>query len=117
VERAPREASIRWRLARALVGSGLTKNAVTEHGKLHDISGPHAGWYALSGRFSSEARDPVEAERMYRLAIAYDPLSVDAACEGHWRVLGTSGPNTDPALPSDPTRRELCRAALRIPGD
>jgi tetratricopeptide (TPR) repeat protein len=117
VERAPREASIRWRLARALMGSGLPNDAVIEHGKLQDISGPHAGWYALSGRFSAEARDPPQADRMYRLAIAYDPLSVDAACEGHWRVLDRSGPTIDPALPSDPTRRELCRAALRIPRD
>ena len=111
---APRESSIRWRLSRALDGAGHREEAVGRLGKVADLAGPHAGWFALSGRFAADAGDRQQAEAWFRVAIALDPLSVDAACEGRWRPAeGTA----QSSLPEDPARRVLCAGALRVPRD
>jgi tetratricopeptide (TPR) repeat protein len=112
-ERAPREASIRWRLSRALLAAGRRDEAVERLGRVEDIAGPHAGWYALSGRFSAEAGDGPQADGRFGVAIALDPLSVDAACEGRWRPAEDAGQSL--SMPDDPARRALCAAALGVP--
>jgi len=83
-------------------------------GKVADLAGPHAGWFALSGRFAAEAGDRQQAEAWFRVAIALDPLSVDVACEGRWRPAEGTGQSSLP-MPGDPARRALCAGALRAP--
>lgn len=114
LERAGKEPSLRWRAARAKLGSDAAEARAALGTEEHVGSG-HGGWFALSGRFQRESGDAASAERQFRLGIALDPLAEDVACEGHWVARGPSGRGPAPALPTDPARRALCVAAREIP--
>lgn len=109
-----RDPAVRWRLGRALIASGQTKDAVPFFRSANDVAAAHAGWYALSGRLLASSGDVAASKTAFVLAIANHPYLEDAACEGHFR---SPPQNTDPPLPADPTVRALCEAARKVPRD
>ena len=111
LDSAKREPAIRWRVARALIEAGQPA-AAAGLGRPADIDSPHGPWLGLHGRFLREAGDAPGAERAFSDAIALDPLSEDAACEGQF----SSRARANAPLPAHSERRELCEAARRVTG-
>jgi predicted Zn-dependent protease len=111
---APGVSALRFRASQAELAAGRADIAAARLGELEDIDGPHAGWFALRGRFQAEALDSAAAARSSRMALSLDPWSELVACEGHsYALLGA-----DPWQlqdPSDPARRRLCLMARARP--
>ncbi len=114
---APEEPAVRWRASRSLYAAGPAEAAGVALGQLDDLRGGHGGWFALHGRRQVDAGDKSAAERAFRLSLALDPLSEDAACEGYFSVPTAPGAEPGPPapLPRDPARRALCEAARKSP--
>jgi predicted Zn-dependent protease len=114
VSSAPGEASVRWRAARAWLGTRHPVEARERLGELRTIDGPSGPWFALRGRLLTESGARARADRSFQLGIALDPLSELVACEGHWSD-GTPRVAAAPALvPRSPERRALCEAARQF---
>lgn len=113
-ESAPRMSAMRYRASQAELAAGRKEAAVAQLGELSDVDGPHAGWFALSGRFRAEAGDHEAAARDSEMALSLDPWSELVACEGHLRGLLGADPWELPD-PVDPERRRLCLTARARP--
>lgn len=109
------EPALRWRGARAWLDAGDSAQARAALGVPTEISSLHGPWFGLHGRLLKEAGDPQAAESAFRNAIAVDPLSEDAACEGERAPRGAN--QGEVKVPDDAARRELCRAARARPRD
>jgi hypothetical protein len=111
---APGVSALRFRASQAELAAGRADTAAARLGELEDIDGPHAGWFALRGRFQAEALDSAAAARSSRMALSLDPWSELVACEGHSQALLGADP-WQPQDPSDPARRRLCLMARARP--
>ncbi len=108
---APREASLRWRAARARLALDDSAGAVSALGALPDIDRPHGGWLALKGRLTDDTN-------VRNHAAAIDPLAEDVACRGWFRTVEPGTEKLRPSrLPQAENWRDLCRAAREIPRD
>jgi hypothetical protein len=106
--------ALRYRQSQAELGAGRPAEAEARLGELEEIDGPHAGWFALRGRFEAAAGDSEAAARSSRMALSLDPWSELVACEGHLRGLLGADPWELPD-PPDPSRRRLCLMARARP--
>jgi hypothetical protein len=111
---APRVGALRFRASEAELAANHPEAARERLGRLEELDGPHAGWFALKGRFDAEAGNGKNAEETLTMALSLDPWSELVACEGHRRGLLGSDPWELPD-PSDPTRRKLCFMARARP--
>jgi tetratricopeptide (TPR) repeat protein len=111
---APRVGALRFRASEAELAANHPEAARERLGRLEELDGPHAGWFALKGRFDAEAGELKNAEEAARMASSLDPWSELVACEGHLRALLGSDPWELPD-PSDPTRQKLCFMARARP--
>jgi tetratricopeptide (TPR) repeat protein len=114
LEDAPRSSALRFRAGQALVATGRSAMAAERLGKLEDLDGPHAGWFALRARFAAEAGDAQAAQAASTMALSLDPWSELVACEGHQSSLLGADPWQLPD-PKDPTRQKLCAGARARP--
>lgn len=112
---AQAEPAVRWRGAGAWLDVGEPAQARSALGVQTEISSVHGPWFGLHGRLLKEAGDREGAEAAFRIAIAVDPLSEDAACEGERAPRGPKA--SEAKQPDEPVRRELCRAARERPRD
>ena len=97
------EPSVRWRLARAQLAQGERESSERNLGAESEVSGAHAGWLALKGRFGAEAGHEAEARKTLAHALGLHPLLEDVACEGYFTL--DEAPVT--RLPAEP-QRALC---------
>jgi hypothetical protein len=81
---------------------------------LEGLDGPHAGWFALKGRFQVEAGQTQQGAEALRMASSLDPWSELVACEGHAGALLGSDPWALPD-PRDPQRQRVCFMARARP--
>lgn len=112
--RVPQASALRYRASQAELSVGRRAEAEARLGKLDDLDGPHAAWFALRGRFDAEAGDPAAAAANSTMALSLDPWSELVACEGHQSNLLGSDPWQLPD-PSDPQRQKLCAMARARP--
>jgi hypothetical protein len=108
--RSPQSSALRFRASEAELAAGRAALAVERLGTLDDLDGPHAGWFALRGRFDAEAGHAEAAEASSTMALSLDPWSELVACEGHQSGLLGGDPWQLPD-PKDPTRQKLCAMA------
>ena len=111
---APAVSALRYRASAAELAANHPDAARERLGRVEELDGPHAGWFALKSRFDSDAGDRDGAEKTSRMASSLDPWSELVACEGHLRALLGSDPWELPD-PSDPTRQKLCFMARARP--
>jgi hypothetical protein len=111
---APDVSALRFRASEAELAANHPDAARERLGRLEELDGPHAGWFALKSRFDADAGDREGAEKASRMATSLDPWSELVACEGHLRALLGGDPWELPD-PSDPTRRALCFMARARP--
>jgi hypothetical protein len=111
---APGVSALRFRASEAELAAHRPDAARERLGRVEELDGPHAGWFALKSRFDAEAGDRENAEKASRMASSLDPWSELVACEGHLRALLGSDPWELPD-PSDPTRQALCFMARARP--
>lgn len=114
LEPAPRVAALRFRASEAELAAGDAEAAKARLGAAADVDAPHAGWFALSGRFASEAGDIEGAKSASAMALSLDPWSEIVACEGHARGLLGADPWVLHA-PPDALRQKLCLTARARP--
>lgn len=84
-------------------------------GSLEQSTALHGGWLGLKGRTAKEAGDTTSASHLFELALAIDPLGVEAACEGISSATLVAGSSL--VSPTDQKRRRLCEAARKIVRD
>jgi tetratricopeptide (TPR) repeat protein len=111
---APQSSALRFRASQAELAAGRTEQAEQRLGKLDDLDGPHAGWFALRGRFDAEAGRAQAAEAASTMALSLDPWSELVACEGHLSGLLGADPWQLPD-PKEPLRQKLCAMARARP--
>ena len=111
---SPEVAALRFRASEAELGAHHPEAAREHLGQLDALDGPHAGWFALKGRFEAEAGNTSAAAEASRMATSLDPWSELVACEGQMRALLGSDPWALPD-PSDPVRQKLCFMARSRP--
>ena len=111
---APPVSALRYRASQARLGAGDPALAARLLGQSNDIDGPHAGWFALRGRFDRESGNAEAATQASRMALSLDPWSEIVACEGHVENLLGADPWELP-LPADPARQRLCATARSRP--
>jgi hypothetical protein len=111
---SPEVAALRFRASEAELGAHHPELAREHLGQLETLDGPHAGWFALKGRFEAEAGNKATAAEASRMATSLDPWSELVACEGQMRGLLGSDPWELPD-PSDPVRQKLCFMARARP--
>jgi tetratricopeptide (TPR) repeat protein len=114
LEGAPHSSALRFRASQALLAAGRSAQAEERLGKLEDLDGPHAGWFALQGRFAAEAGKTDAAAAASTMALSLDPWSELVACEGHQSSLLGGDPWQLPD-PKDPARQKLCAMARARP--
>jgi len=112
--KSPQSSALRFRASEAELAAGHAELAAERLGKLDDLDGPHAGWFALRGRFDAEAGQAEAAEAASTMALSLDPWSELVACEGHQSGLLGADPWQLPD-PKDPTRQKLCAMARARP--
>jgi tetratricopeptide (TPR) repeat protein len=118
VEQAPDKPAVRFRAGAARLALGDVSGAGPRLGGLPDVASLHGGWLGVLGRQQRGAGTgvgPDPARHLLDLAIAIDPLSVEAACEGH--AGRTSRTGLPEAEPIDQDRKRLCVAARKIVRD
>lgn len=111
---SPQVSALRYRASAAELAAHHPDAARERLGGVEELDGPHAGWFALKGRFDAEAGQLDAAEKASRMASSLDPWSELVACEGHLRALLGSDPWQLPD-PNDPTRQKLCFMARARP--
>ncbi|HEU4578531.1 MAG TPA: tetratricopeptide repeat protein [Polyangiaceae bacterium] len=111
---APQSSALRFRSSQAQLAAGRKQLAEQRLGKLKELDGPHAGWFALRARFDAEAGDSEAARAASTMALSLDPWSELVACEGHQSNLLGADPWQLPD-PGDPDRRKLCEMARARP--
>jgi hypothetical protein len=111
---SPAAAALRFRASEAELGANHPEAARARLGELEGLDGPHAGWFALKGRFQAEAGQATEAAEALRMASSLDPWSELVACEGHASTVYGSDPWALPD-PRDPLRQRLCFSARARP--
>jgi hypothetical protein len=112
--RAPQSSALRFRASQAELAAGRKDVSEQRLGKLDDLDGPHAGWFALRGRFDAEAGNSEAALAASTMALSLDPWSELVACEGHQSNLLGGDPWQLPD-PKDPERQKLCQMARARP--
>lgn len=117
----PNDPSIVFEVGRSLIASGRSGSASPLFESPEGLLAPHAGWFALSGRFAREAsgqQGPL-ARASLDLALALDPYLEEAACEGQFAIPDGTGTAGRVTLPADATasQRALCESATKIPRD
>jgi hypothetical protein len=112
--RAPQSSALRFRASQAELAAGRKQLSEQRLGKLDELDGPHAGWFALSGRFAAEAGNKEAAQAASTMALSLDPWSELVACEGHQSNLLGGDPWQLPD-PEDPQRQKLCEMARARP--
>lgn len=118
VEGAPSKAAVRHRLAVTSLRTGAGADEVSKAlGELPSLSGLHGGWLGVHGRMLELVQELEAAEASFGLAVAIDPYSEDAACEGHSRASTGAVPDSNLRWPTDPTRRKLCEEARALLSD
>jgi Flp pilus assembly protein TadD len=101
----PRELQIRYLLAKAYLRMGRADEAFAQVSEAEPPMVPHAGAFAMQGRFLAQRRDRDSAEIASFRALSLNPWDGDVACEA-----------LDPtALPPDDDRAALCVAARTWP--
>lgn len=114
LELSPRVSALRFRSSQAELAAGELEDAQASLGSVREVDTPHAGWFALRGRFDAEAGDTSNAALASEMALSLDPWSEVVACEGHLRgMLGG-----DPWVlhdPEDAARQRLCFMARARP--
>ncbi len=116
VPEAGKLAAVRWRAARALLGSDQADAAGKALGGISDVAMLNGPWFGIDGRIQRSAGHAEKAERAFELGISADPLSEEAACEGETAPRGPH-PHGTARLPDSARRRALCESARRIPRD
>lgn len=111
---APTVSALRFRASQAELAAHHRDAARDRLGRVEELDGPHAGWFALKSRLDAEAGDRESAEEASRMATSLDPWSELVACEGHLRLLLGADPWELPD-PSDVTRQKLCFMARARP--
>ena len=112
--RAPQSSALRFRASQAELAAGRKDLAEQRLGKLDELDGPHAGWFALRGRFAAEAGNSQAAQEASTMALSLDPWSELVACEGHQSTL-LGGDPWQLLDPRDPQRQKLCEMARARP--
>lgn len=112
--RVPQASALRYRASQAELGAGRRAEAEARLGTLDTLDGPHAGWFALRGRFDAEAGNAEAALANSTMALSLDPWSELVACEGQQSTLLGSDPWQLPD-PTDPQRQKLCATARARP--
>jgi hypothetical protein len=108
VSLGPHEPSVRFQAAWASLPVEAEGDRWRERlGTLAEVRGPHGGWLALDGRRQREGGRTAEAGATLDHALGLDPLSEEAACEGHSE---RSSPIAAPTSPSEPDKKQLCDA-------
>jgi hypothetical protein len=110
-----KEPAIRWRAARAWLDAGDPARGEAALGAIAEISSVHGPWFGVRGSVLRDRHDDAAAEEAFRIGVAADPLSEDAACEGQRAPRGEK--SADARLPHDPARKALCIAARERPRD
>ncbi|MBN1612351.1 MAG: hypothetical protein JW940_37315 [Polyangiaceae bacterium] len=80
VQTAPALASVRARLAQALLDAGRQNEARAALGRLEQLDGLHAGWLASRGEVLVSDGDRAGAAKAFDLALGIAPLLPEAAC-------------------------------------
>lgn len=115
---SPRDPAIAFELGRSFLASGLAADAAPLFSSPEGLSGPNAGWFALSGRLLREAGGHEEARSRAALdlARALDPYMEEAACEGLFTLPDGAGNRGPPPLPDGVPAavRSLCESARKI---
>jgi hypothetical protein len=111
---APQSSALRFRASQAELAAGHKELSEQRLGKLDDLDGPHAGWFALRGRFDAEAGNKEAGELASTMALSLDPWSELVACEGHQSSLLGGDPWQLPD-PETPERQKLCEMARARP--
>jgi hypothetical protein len=112
---APRVSALRFRASEAALAENHLEDASGRLGRVEELDGPHAGWFALKARFYAAAGDQKSADEAARMATSLDPWSELVACDGQLRAL-LGGDPWELLDPSDPTRQKLCfMARARAP--
>ncbi len=111
---APSVAALRYRASQARLGAGDPKLAASLLGQSKELDGPHAGWFALRGRFDRETGNTEAGTQASRMALSLDPWSEIVACEGYVENLLGSDPWEVPQ-PTDPAKQLLCTTARARP--
>lgn len=114
LEASPGVSALRFRASEAELGAGRVAAAAARLGKLEELDGPHAGWFALESRFRAAAGELAPAAEASRMALSLDPWSELVACEGQLRALLGGDPWEVPD-PIDPARQRLCFMARARP--
>jgi hypothetical protein len=106
---APHEPAVRFRAAWAslFVPEPQPDEWRKRLGSLSEVRSAHGGWLALDGRRRNEDGAGVEASKTFDHALGLDPLSEEAACEGHPALASHTTPPTSPASPD---KKRLCDA-------
>jgi tetratricopeptide (TPR) repeat protein len=107
---SPQSSALRFRASEADLAAGRSALAAERLGQVDDLDGPHAGWFALRGRFDAEAGRTEAAAAAATMALSLDPWSELVACEGHQSGLLGGDPWQLPD-PKDATRQKLCAMA------
>lgn len=112
---APDKPAVRFRAAANRIARDQPDEAIEAIGSLEEVHSLHGGWLGLKGRLLQRAPgapDPSRAHHLMELAVAIDPLGVEAACEGEGGR--TTPPDQTVLEPADKKRRRLCAAARDI---
>lgn len=100
-ELVPNDALVRRHLAHAVEAQDRRSEAEPLVASIEDVHAEVGAWFALHGRYARERGEEEAAVRALATALLLDPLSGEAACEG----------KTGAALPSEPRKEALCKAA------
>jgi hypothetical protein len=92
---------MRYLRARVLESLGRAKDADPLVGDPKQVLSSYGPWWAIRGRLLRGGPDGAGADGSFWEAVAADPLSIEAACEG----IGPS------SAPKDPKNQPLCDAA------
>lgn len=110
---------LRWRLGRSLIADGRSGDAKPLFDDIQAVDAPHAGWFALSGRFRRESGAAGAAKESFESALALDPYLEDAACLGSFEApkSGDNGRASGAPAVLGSKEQPLCEAAKKIPRD
>jgi hypothetical protein len=112
----PSDPTVRARLGKSLIADGKADEAAPLFQSSRDLEMPHAGWFALQGRYR-RAQGLPSATEAFDFAVALDPYLEDAACDGQFGLPDARGQRAPAPVPSEPERGALCVSARKIQRD